>query len=264
MKKILLILTAFASLTMANFAQAQTLKPEKTQLFWDSWNIQIKDLYFTDSVKKILGGLTVADSDSEFVYLKFTIKNSSHEGKTFIPSGVFKIVIGDNAYDAADLGDLDYLNNIEPTLTRTRECYFELPKAEIKDSFSLKLSTLFKETNFDLVTIVSAPAPTPTPVAVIATPIATPTPISVEQTVAYKPEPPAWAVPAPETILQAAENDLNNAWNSLTPAQRHSHMRIEKNWIKFKDGIAEVENRIIIVKARALYLWTLVNDPNKL
>ena len=57
-------------------------------------------------------------------------------GSTFVPQITLKIIVGNNAFDAEDLdgSGVSYVSNIEPTLARERECYFELPRSVVKDS----------------------------------------------------------------------------------------------------------------------------------
>jgi len=77
-------------------------------------------------------------------------------------------------YDAEDLDErVDYLANIEPTLVRERNCYFELPRAEFSDYFELYFDSLFSDklaigvylqNNETVRMTAQAPEPTPTPV----------------------------------------------------------------------------------------------------
>jgi hypothetical protein len=107
---------------------------------WNDWDIQIEDMFFTDTIKTAFGSKT-ANNDSEFVFLRFTVTNSSHEGESFIPQNDLKIILGDNVFDAADIDPhFEYVDNIEPTLSRQRECYFELPKALVKDRFVIRFN----------------------------------------------------------------------------------------------------------------------------
>ena len=146
-------------------AQAQELRPAQTQLEWDGWDVTITRLTFTNSVKRSFGERKTADSDSEFVDLCLTVRNSSHKGQSFIPQNSLKVVIGDNSFDAEDLdAGLDYVKNIEPTLSRQRECYFELPKSVIKDSFLLRFAGFFTDTSDVPISITAAIAPLPAPV----------------------------------------------------------------------------------------------------
>jgi hypothetical protein len=99
-------------------------------------------------------------ADSIFVFLSLTVRNISNHGDNFIPQNSLKIGIADNFYDAKDLeGSKDnYLTYIEPTLAGSRECYFELPRSEVGDFFTIQLA--------DSATIrvtLSNPSATPTP-----------------------------------------------------------------------------------------------------
>jgi hypothetical protein len=145
-------------------AQAQELRPGQTQLHWNGWDVSITRLAFTTSVKSY-GEPKTADSDSVFVDLCMTVRNSSHEGQSFVPQNKLKIVIGDNNFDGEDLdAGSDYVRNIEPTLSRQRECYFELPRALVKDSFLLRFGGNFTDTSDVPVSIMAALPPPPTPV----------------------------------------------------------------------------------------------------
>jgi hypothetical protein len=68
--------------------------------------------------------------------------------------------IPDNSFDAEDLdASSDYVRNIEPTLSRQRECYFELLKSVVKDSFLLRFADLFTDTSDVPISITAALAP---------------------------------------------------------------------------------------------------------
>lgn len=83
-----------------------------------------------------------------FVDLRMTVRNSSHQGPSFVPQNKVKIVIDDNSFDGKNLdAGSDYVGNIEPTLSRQRECYFELPRALVKDSFLLRFGGNFTDTS---------------------------------------------------------------------------------------------------------------------
>jgi hypothetical protein len=217
-KHSLLILTALCSLTIATMTAQADLVPDKTQLTWNSWDIKVRNIFVSKSVDQIQQ-VSAAD-DTVFVVLALTVQNNSHEGARFIPQNAIKIVIGDDKIDAADLGDEDwsYAKNIEPTLIRDRACYFEVPKALVKDSFIVRFSAFLTETQ-DINVTVKGPldAPTPIPVAKVqeeikdewnkpeianllkhdATPEATPTP---------SPAPVAEEVPAPSPTRNTGSN----------------------------------------------------------
>src|ERR1700736_3095257 len=108
LKNTIRILTAAVSLIIADYTKAQDLKAEKIQFQWNGWGVKINDLAFADTVPATSYSTKTADNDSEFVYMKFTVTNSSHEGQSFIPQNDLKIIIGDNAFDAADVGGLEY------------------------------------------------------------------------------------------------------------------------------------------------------------
>src|SRR5271166_6972754 len=97
----------------------QGLTPAQTQFVWDKWEIKIDTLQFQGSIGESDDEERPA-SDSEFVYLHLTVKNSDNHGKDFIPQNDVKIVIGENEFDAADIDRHgEYIKNVEPTLIRT-------------------------------------------------------------------------------------------------------------------------------------------------
>jgi hypothetical protein len=164
MQKAIFLFTTLVLIITAIVAPAQGLRPSQTELEWDGWDITITRLTFANSIKQSFGDPKTADSDSEFVYLSMTVRNSSHKGQSFIPQNNLKIVIDDNSFDAEDLDpSFDYVKNIEPTLSRTRECYFELPKSVVKDSFLLRFAGFFTDTSDVPVSIALARAPTARP-----------------------------------------------------------------------------------------------------
>ena len=95
-----------------------------------------------------------------------TVTNAGHQSASFEPANSLKILIGDMAFDAEDFG-LGYGGNIQPTLTRWRDCYFELPKALLKDSFLIRFEggLLTNERNVQVAIAFPTPEPTqlPTP-----------------------------------------------------------------------------------------------------
>jgi hypothetical protein len=114
-----------------------TLTPEKTQFNWDSWDVKINNLTFRKSVQRF--SEETADSDSIFVYLDLTVKNTGTKGNDFIPQNRIKLIIGENTFDAEDLDErVEYLRNIEPTLVRNRKCYFEIPISMQSGPFTLR------------------------------------------------------------------------------------------------------------------------------
>lgn len=128
-------------------ATGKGLEPSRTQFQWDGWDIKINRMGFTDKIKESFGESKTASKDSEFLYVDLTVKNSNHEGLPFAPEAVLKIIVGDNAFDAEDIDpDGEYIKNVEPTLSRRRECYFELPKSVIKDFFLLRFHSFLTDT----------------------------------------------------------------------------------------------------------------------
>ena len=100
--------------------------------------------------------------------------NIGHKGSTFIPQNALKIVVGDNEFDAADLdgNGESYVSNIEPTLSRDRKCYFELPLGVVKDSFIIRFAGFLTEAK-DITISISTPTATPeSQVAQSPTPVA--------------------------------------------------------------------------------------------
>jgi hypothetical protein len=154
------------------------LTPNATSFDWSTWKIAIRNLTFTDEVPEMFGSQKTAGSDSIFVYFSFTVTNESHEGDDFIPQNNLKLMTGGNKYDAADIerSGESYLSNIEPTLTRSRECYFELPRSQVGDYFTIRFKRMFGESR-DLLVSLSTPGPTPSPTPLAqSTPTPSPTP----------------------------------------------------------------------------------------
>jgi hypothetical protein len=136
--------TSFALLHCAQ-AQEKILTPEARQLQWDGWLVKIDEFEFKSVIERY--GMKRAEPDSTFVRLAMTVTNNKNRGEAFIPQNALKIVIGTNEYDAEDLDSVgeSYMDNIEPTLVRTRRCYFELPLTQIKDFFNLRFQGFLTE-----------------------------------------------------------------------------------------------------------------------
>lgn len=255
---------AISAVADTTYANSFLLTPSKTQLKWKDWNITINRLVFSKSVNQGHGDARVADPDSEFVYLDVTVKNSSHNGQSFVPQNELKIIIGEDAFDAEDIdSNYDYVKNIEPTLARRRECYFELPKALIKDAFLLRFSRAFSDTidvpvsisvsnltdddqtrkeNDDVLSKLPAPAPegfSMPPREVIS-------------------------VPTPEVDNYAdnasAERQLNAAWSRLSMRQRNQLRQEERAWILKKDAIFPMTRRTEEVRARTRDLLSFIDN----
>jgi hypothetical protein len=162
MKKTFLVSAAPAGLTVAASGQEQILTADQCMLIWGGWGIRILSLYFLTDLTDGLQHVHCA-SDTIFIHLGFTVRNDNDIGQAFIPQNIIKIVIGDNAFDAADeqRGTFDYEKNIEPTLVRVRKCYFEVPKALAKGSFVIRLSRPFEDPVDVHVTISTKGEPVP-------------------------------------------------------------------------------------------------------
>jgi hypothetical protein len=202
-------MTAIASLIMANTAKGENLQnahlsADQYTFIWDHWDVRILDLSFrTRTSSGVMEQQEVASSDVIFVYVNMEVRNISHEGRAFIPQNSIKLILGANSYDAEDIDPgWNNIKNIEPTLDRNRQCYFEVPRAELGDSFVLRFSEWLSDSQ-DIkvsVTFPSPPAPTPTPQPVVDStpePASTPTPIveATPQTVPQVPVTEATPVP---------------------------------------------------------------------
>jgi hypothetical protein len=98
-----ILLAAALSLTIGaatatTYANSLLLTPSKTQLEWQGWTITINRLAFEKTIKQSHGDARIPDSDSEFVYLDLTVKNSSHQGQSFVPQNDVKIMVGEDAF----------------------------------------------------------------------------------------------------------------------------------------------------------------------
>jgi hypothetical protein len=56
--------------------------------------------------------------------------------------------------------------------------------------------------------------------------------------------------------LQIDEQDLNRAWQALSPVQRDALRNDERIWIKYKDSLP-IKLQLGAVEERAAYLWKL-------
>ena len=158
-RHLILLVAIFAARIVAASTPALTLSGPH-ELEWTDWGVKINHLEFTDTVTRY-GAEKQADADSTFVYMDLTVTNISHKGSTFIPQNTLKIIVGDNAFDAEDLDGrgVSYVSNIEPTLARERECYFELPRRVVKDSFIIRFAGFLTEAK-DISITISTPVPT--------------------------------------------------------------------------------------------------------
>jgi hypothetical protein len=210
-----------------------------------------------------------ADQASIFVVLSLVVQNNGHSGEAFIPQNDLKIVIGDNAFDAEDMEDsMDYCRNIEPTLIRSRNCYFEIPKAMLNGTFMLRFSTfLVADVNIN-VTVSNTP---------VSTRVTTPS-TALSSRAQYDEEAlregysklrkeidSEYAnAPKSETTRRdsqqdyvMADDELNAAWKMLTPKQRAQNRNDERTWIKFRDRLPTLEERISTTRTRISFLQSL-------
>jgi hypothetical protein len=54
-----------------------------------------------------------------------------------------------------------------------------------------------------------------------------------------------------------ADNELNAVWAALTPKQRACYRDDERNWIKLRDGLPTLEERILAIQTRTEFLRSL-------
>jgi tetratricopeptide (TPR) repeat protein len=141
MKNYLIAFAVFFAIAARANVALPGLMPSASEFQWEGWDIKIVGLNFTDGIKTPFGEKR-AQEDSVFVYLSLMVKNNSDHGNPFIPQNNLKIIAGDNTFDAEDVEQSgeNYIENIEPTLTRQRGCYFELPKVVIQQGFTLQLA----------------------------------------------------------------------------------------------------------------------------
>jgi hypothetical protein len=143
MKNYLIAFAVFFAIAARANVALPGLMPSASEFQWEGWDIKIVALYFTDGITTPFGEKR-SQEDSVFVYLSLMVKNNSDHGNPFIPQNNLKILAGDNTFDAEDVeqGGENYIENIEPTLTRRRGCYIELPKVVIRQPFTLQFGSL--------------------------------------------------------------------------------------------------------------------------
>jgi hypothetical protein len=249
MKKTVLLLTALAGLTVAAYGQEQILTANQDILAWDGWDIHIGSLYFITDLTDGLQHVYCA-KDTIFIHFGFSVKNNTHNGEAFIPQNNIKIVIGDNAFDAADeqRGTFDYVKNIEPTLVRVRKCYFEIPKALAKGLFVIRFSRSFEDPVDVHVTISTKGEPVPAGMSFDPSPWHNGYKITKEQEHTDNGRYDGYN----------ADTDLNRAWAALSPEQRNQLRQEERNWIWHNNSITTKVERDADTRARAAYIWSLV------
>ncbi len=163
-----MIATASSSVALPAGWRAATLTPDQPEFDWNGWHIKIGKIYMTATEPREFGQVdqeqeqSHSHEESVFIAVSMTVKNSSRDGQPFIPQNTLKIELGGNHFDAQDLQGLDDLGNIEPTLTKTRQCYFEVPKDLLNDSFVISFSEFLAQQKL-LTVALNMPELTPTP-----------------------------------------------------------------------------------------------------
>jgi hypothetical protein len=100
-------------------------------LTWDNWGIDIYQVGYTSQVSATVSNKE-ADEGSLFIRVDFTVKNLDRRSHPFSPQTNMKLLWDGREYDGQDIdpgwANLDW---VEPSVTKTRAVYFELP-AEAK------------------------------------------------------------------------------------------------------------------------------------
>jgi hypothetical protein len=83
------------------------------------------------------------------VRLSIDVTNNGDRGASFQPDEQSEIAIGNKRIGSWDINneDLKYWEIIEPTLTRTRQCYFKVPKGLLNGEFSLRVKDFWSWRN---------------------------------------------------------------------------------------------------------------------
>jgi hypothetical protein len=221
------------------------LIPDKTQFQWDNWDVTIEKLFISENVQKFR--VVTAPTDSVFVCLNLTVKNNSHSGKAFIPQNDLKLVLGNNEFDAADLdcsGDEPYYANIEPTLTRSRKCYFEVPKALLRDAFTIRFAALFvAETRVSVRVnyVANEDNGQNNQAALVAAADAHAAAMAKLSSDPFAP------------TIERAESQLRRAWNLLSPTRKATLRYEQERWTEIKDS-SNGQIKLQMIRDRILYL----------
>jgi hypothetical protein len=232
-----------------SYGQEQILTADQDNLNWDGWDVHIGALFFLTDLSDGLQQVYCA-KDTIFIHLGFSVKNNNYDGEAFIPQNSIKIVIGDNAFDAADeqRDTFDYEKYIEPTLVRVRKCYFEIPKALATGSFVIRFSSPFEDSMDVHVTISTKGEPAPAGTSFYTSPRHNGYRVTKEQ---ERIDNGGHDSSSPDAIL-------NSAWAALSPRQRSQLRQEERNWIRHNISIATKEDRDRDTLARATYILMLV------
>jgi hypothetical protein len=178
-----IVAITFPSLALTSGWKVATLTPDQSEFDWDGWHVKITRIFFTSSVPGTEDDGKEAEEGSIFVCLAMTVTNTTTNGMTFIPQNSLKIELAGNHFDAEDIDPTwNNMRNIEPTMTRTRQCYFELPTNLVNDSFAISFSGLLSDRKLISVSITApVPTPTPQPRTLAATPVPQETPPTNDQ-----------------------------------------------------------------------------------
>jgi hypothetical protein len=212
------------------------LAPSQTEFDWGGWHIKVTKLVLSSAFQDSFS-VHSAESDSIFVVLGLAVTNTSTKGDSFIPQNTIKIGIGSNEFDAEDIesGAADYLKYIEPTLTRARWCYFEVPKSQIGNSFVLRFKEMFGS-NVDVSVALETPMQAETPASIASSNSA-----NSDQ----------------QAQLNRAEQNLNNLWTALPQNQRNRLRNEQRRWIQYKDNLP-IDEKIRTVEQRCSYLQSFI------
>jgi hypothetical protein len=100
-------------------------------LTWDNWGIDIYQVGYTSQVPATVSNKE-ADEGSLFIRVDFTVKNLDRRSHPFSPQVNMKLLWDGREYDGQDIDPgLANLDWVEPSVTKTRAAYFEVP-AEAK------------------------------------------------------------------------------------------------------------------------------------
>jgi hypothetical protein len=124
----IIYLTFLAGIALVAPLRAQT---NLSEFELNDWRIRVDTLQYADSF-----GILRPNPDATFLVISLTVRNDRNTGETFIPQNWLKLIVAGKEFDCADLGV--YLENIEPTLVKNRQAYFELPIALLNQPMSLQ------------------------------------------------------------------------------------------------------------------------------
>jgi hypothetical protein len=261
MKKVLLTLTALASLTIVNITYAANISPATFN--WDHWRIDIKSVSYSEKVQGIIFPKT-ADEGSTFVVVRMTVTNIDSQSHPFAPSLKAKVILNGGKYDIDESDSC--LDQIEPQITKTRDFYAEIPASKKGEP----LQIAFKDDGFFGIGATAEADVAVTPVAE-ATPAPTPGTIVDSQPDAIivpEPTPVVEAAPMPRPVnepsnaeaYRQADKKLNAAWNALPQKLRNFYRQDERNWIRYRDSLPTLAERTAAIRLQTNYLRHLLSS----